>query len=179
MLKPASTAHSTNGHGIAEQAIELFTDLPPDLVLQQLAFMSAEEIPAYETLLQRLKNRPTRRLLKTTRHDRHFGLCYIEPRHRFGLLSDELMSKIVAAHNQFYENLPAELRNAIERYDPAKYIAAATVMDNVLFGRVGNNHPSARIIYAPSSMTFLTSWGSMPSFWMSAWTSTSAPPAFG
>ncbi|TIX96225.1 MAG: ABC transporter ATP-binding protein, partial [Mesorhizobium sp.] len=32
---------------------------------------------------------------------------------------------------------------AVERYDPAKYIAAATVMDNVLFGRVGNNHPDA------------------------------------
>ncbi|TGT79388.1 ABC transporter ATP-binding protein, partial [Mesorhizobium sp. M5C.F.Ca.ET.164.01.1.1] len=49
----------------------------------------------------------------------------------------------VAASNGFYENLPPELQNAVERYDPAKYIAAATVMDNVLFGRVGNNHPDA------------------------------------
>ncbi|RWM33515.1 ABC transporter ATP-binding protein [Mesorhizobium sp.] len=133
------------GMEIADQTIELFADLPPDhQFFQQLAFMSAEEIPAYETLLQRLKNRPYEAV---SENDRAMivtlSFAYIEPRHRFGLLSDELMSKIVAARNRFYENLPPELQNAIERYDPAKYIAAATVMDNVLFGRVGNNHPDA------------------------------------
>ncbi|TIU00327.1 MAG: ABC transporter ATP-binding protein, partial [Mesorhizobium sp.] len=111
---------------------------------QQLAFMSAEEIPTYETLLQRLKNRPYEAVSESDRAMIvTLSFAYIEPRHRFGLLSDELMSKIVAARNRFYENLPPELQNAIERYDPAKYIAAATVMDNVLFGRVGNNHPDA------------------------------------
>ena len=41
------------GMEIAEHAIELFADLPPDHpFFQQLAFMSAEEIPAYEILLQ-------------------------------------------------------------------------------------------------------------------------------
>ncbi|TIS68869.1 MAG: ABC transporter ATP-binding protein, partial [Mesorhizobium sp.] len=133
------------GMEIAEQAIELFADLPPDhQFFQQLAFMGAEEIPAYETLLQRLKNRPYEAV---SENDRAMivtlSFAYIEPRHRFGLLSEDLMSKIVAARNRFYETLPSELQNAIERYDPAKYIAAASVMDNVLFGRVGNNHPDA------------------------------------
>ncbi|GLS35777.1 hypothetical protein GCM10010869_13660 [Mesorhizobium tianshanense] len=133
------------GMEIAEQAIELFADLPPDhQFFQQLAFMSAEEIPIYETLLQRLKNRPHEAVSESDRAMIvTLSFAYIEPRHRFGLLSDDLMSKIVAARNRFYENLPPELQNAIERYDPAKYIAAATVMDNVLFGRVGNNHPDA------------------------------------
>ncbi|RWC33852.1 MAG: ABC transporter ATP-binding protein [Mesorhizobium sp.] len=147
VLKQAGLDRTLYGMGmeIAEQAIELFADLPPDhQFFQQLAFMSAEEIPAYETLLQRLKNRPYEAV---SENDRamivSLSFAYIEPRHRFGLLSDELMSKIVAARNRFYENLPPELQNAIERYDPAKYIAAATVMDNVLFGRVGNNHPDA------------------------------------
>ncbi|MEI5678395.1 MULTISPECIES: ABC transporter ATP-binding protein [unclassified Mesorhizobium] len=133
------------GLEIAEQAIELFADLPPDHpFFQQLAFMTPEEIPAYETLLQRLKNRPYEAVSESDRAMIvTLSFAYIEPRHRFGLLTEELMGKIVAARSRFYENLPPELQNAIERYDPAKYIAAATVMDNVLFGRVGNNHPDA------------------------------------
>ncbi|RJG40736.1 ABC transporter ATP-binding protein [Mesorhizobium sp. DCY119] len=133
------------GLEIAEQAIELFADLPPDHpFFQQLAFMTPEEIPAYETLLQRLKNRPYEAVSESDRAMIvTLSFAYIEPRHRFGLLTEELMGKIVAARNRFYENLPPELQDAIERYDPAKYIAAATVMDNVLFGRVGNNHPDA------------------------------------
>ncbi len=133
------------GLEIAEQAIELFADLPPDHpFFQQLAFMTPEEIPAYETLLQRLKNRPYEAVSESDRAMIvTLSFAYIEPRHRFGLLTEELMSKIVAARNRFYENLPPALQDAIERYDPAKYIAAATVMDNVLFGRVGHNHPDA------------------------------------
>lgn len=133
------------GLEIAEQAIELFADLPPDHpFFQQLAFMTPEEIPTYETLLQRLKNRPYEAVSESDRAMIvTLSFAYIEPRHRFGLLTEELMGKIVAARSRFYENLPPELQDAIERYDPAKYIAAATVMDNVLFGRVGNNHPDA------------------------------------
>ncbi len=65
------------------------------------------------------------------------SFSYIEPRHRFGLLNDELMAKIVDARARFHENLPADLKEVIERYDPKKFISSATLLDNVLFGRVG------------------------------------------
>lgn len=131
------------GLEIADQAIELFSDLPPDHpFFQQLAFMTAEEIPDYESLLQKLKGRPYETVSEEDRaRIVMLSFAYIEPRHRFGLLSDELMAKIVDARNRFYENLPQGLQGAIERYDPMDYTAAATVMDNVLFGRIGNNHP--------------------------------------
>ena len=39
-------------------AIELFADLPPDHpFFQQLAFMTPEEIPVYQNLLQKLKGK--------------------------------------------------------------------------------------------------------------------------
>ena len=69
------------------------------------------------------------------------SFAYIEPRHRFGLLTPELMDKIVAARNRFYENLPETLAGAIERYDPEKYTASASLMDNVLFGRISHTQP--------------------------------------
>ncbi|MFU0504846.1 ABC transporter transmembrane domain-containing protein [Pseudaminobacter sp. NGMCC 1.201702] len=133
------------GLEIARQVIELFSDLPPDHpFFQQLAFMSAEEIPAYQALSQKLEDRPYETVSESDRAlIVTLSFAYIEPRHRFGLLNEELMSKIVEARNRFYENLPSELEHAIERYDPRRYITNATLMDNVLFGRVGHNHPEA------------------------------------
>jgi putative ABC transport system ATP-binding protein len=131
------------GLEIADQAIEIFSDLPPDHpFFQQLAFMTAEEIPTYQSLLQRLKGRPFDAVAEEDRVAIiTLSFAYIEPRHRFGLLSDELMERIIAARSRFYDDLPAELKGAIEPYDPMRYTAAASVMDNVLFGRIGHNHP--------------------------------------
>ncbi|MGB3391225.1 MAG: ABC transporter ATP-binding protein [Pseudaminobacter sp.] len=131
------------GMGIADQAIELFSDLPPDHpFFQQLAFMTAEEIPAYQALLQKLNGRPYDAVSEEDRAAiTALSFAYIEPRHRFGFLTDDLMVKIVEARNRFYAGLPAALKEAIEPYDPTRYIVAATVMDNVLFGRVRHNHP--------------------------------------
>jgi putative ABC transport system ATP-binding protein len=65
------------------------------------------------------------------------SFSYIEPRHRFGLLNDELMAKIVDARARFHEGMPDDLKQVIERYDPKKFISSASLMDNVLFGRIG------------------------------------------
>jgi len=131
------------GLEIATNAIELFADLPSDHpFFQQLTFMPAEDIPEYQQLLQRLRGKSFDAASDADRAKIiKLSFAYIEPRHRFGLLTPELMGKIVAARTRFYENLPRELEGAIERYDPSRYTTAATLMDNVLFGRIGQNHP--------------------------------------
>lgn len=133
------------GLEIAEQAIELFADLPPDHpFFQQLAFMTPEEIPTYQALLQKLKGKDYD---SVSREDRvaiiSLSFAYIEPRHRFGLLTDELMKKIVEAREDFYANLPEDMAKDIEPFDPERYTIAATVMDNVLFGRIGHSQADA------------------------------------
>ena len=90
------------GLEIASNAIELFADLPPDNPLfQQLTFMTPEEIPDYQVLLQRLQGRKYADA-STADGDQIITLsfAYIEPRHRFGLLTSELMDKIVDARNR-------------------------------------------------------------------------------
>jgi putative ABC transport system ATP-binding protein len=131
------------GLEIASNAIELFSDLPPDHpFFQQLAFMTADEIPGYKVLLQKLKGRS---YATVSEQDRAqiimLSFAYIEPRHRFGLLTDDLMARIVEARSRFHEGLPKELAGAIERYDPMRFSTAASLMDNVLFGRIGHNQP--------------------------------------
>ena len=135
------------GLEIARNVIDLFRDLPGDHpFFQQLTFMTADEIPDYQMLLQRLQDIPFAQVSEPDR-DRIIGLTfsYIEPRHRFGLLNDDLMRRIVEARTSFYAGLPDDLKDAIERYDPESYNRSASVLDNVLFGRIGHKHPDAPI----------------------------------
>jgi putative ABC transport system ATP-binding protein len=126
------------GLEIATTAIELFADLPPDNPLfQQLTFMAPEEIPYYQALLQRIQGKPFEAVAEADRASIiSLSFAYIEPRHRFGLLTPELMDKIVEARHTIHAGLPPELAGELERYDPQRFAAAATLMDNVLFGRV-------------------------------------------
>ncbi|WP_274626771.1 ABC transporter ATP-binding protein [Arvimicrobium flavum] len=129
------------GLDIAAQTVELFGDLPPDHpFFQQLGFMTAEELPLYQALLQKLNGKAFE---DVSAEDRARIIAvsfeYIEPRYRFGLLTEEIMKSVIAARQRFYEGLPENLKDAIEPYDPTRYTAAATVIDNVLFGRIGHN----------------------------------------
>ncbi|WFU06394.1 ABC transporter ATP-binding protein (plasmid) [Rhizobium sp. CB3171] len=133
------------GLEIAENAVELFTDLPPDHpFFQQLTFMTAEDIPTYEALLQKLNGKG---FSAATPDERvaiiRLSFSYIEPRHRFGLLTQTLMDKIVKARAKFHEHIPADLARVIERYDPERFTASATLMDNVLFGRIAHQQADA------------------------------------
>jgi putative ABC transport system ATP-binding protein len=48
------------------------------------------------------------------------------------------MGKIVQARNTIFEGLPDDLKDALERYDPERFATAASLMDNVLFGRIAH-----------------------------------------
>ncbi|MGE6740464.1 ABC transporter transmembrane domain-containing protein [Allorhizobium pseudoryzae] len=126
------------GLEIAENMVELFRDLPPGHpFFQQLTFMKAEDIPAYEALLPKLKGHSFEKASGEERANIiRLSFAYIEPRHRFGLLTADLMAMIVEARTQFYADIPPELAEAIERYDPEHFMASASLMDNVLFGRI-------------------------------------------
>ncbi len=135
----------TMGLEIASNVVELFQDLPPDHpFFQQLDLMTAEEIPQYQSLLQKLQGRAFASVSEDDRTKMttlSFG--YVEPLHRFGLLDAELMARIVAARAIYREQLPAGLSDRFEPYDPDQFNSAANLMDNVLFGRIGHRQADA------------------------------------
>jgi len=133
------------GLEIASNAVELFNDLPPDHpFFQQLTFMTAEDIPDYQALLQKLSGRGFEAATPEERASLiRLSFSYIEPRHRFGLLTAELMEKIVKARAEFHRNIPPDLNAVIERYDPQRFTNSATLMDNVLFGRIAHQEADA------------------------------------
>jgi putative ABC transport system ATP-binding protein len=134
-LKPALMAM---GAKIAETMVELFADLPPGHpFFEQFSFISADDLPLAQQLLNRIQRggldnasaADQQRLVAIT-------FPYIEARHRLGLIDAELEGKLLAARRRFSDTLPEEYRDYIEFFDPNRYNAAATVQDNMLFGRL-------------------------------------------
>ena len=126
------------GREIAETMVELFADLPPGHeFFEQFSFIGADELPGYRALLGRLgkggyaaAGRDDRRRLIA------LAFPYVEARHRLGVIGPEVEARVLAARAAFAENLPEALAGAIEFYDPDRYKSAASLQDNILFGRL-------------------------------------------
>lgn len=130
----------TMGMSIAETTLELFQGLRRDHPFyERLNYMDPDDIPMFEALLQKLKGVP---FAKVDAEDRlamiQLSYLYIEPRHRFGILDEALMKKIVEVRETFHAAVPADLAHLFQQYDPAKYQSSATLLDNIVFGKV--NH---------------------------------------
>jgi putative ABC transport system ATP-binding protein len=133
------------GIEIASNVVELFRDLPSNHpFFQQLILMTAEEIPNFQALLGKLQNRS---MEEASREERAkfitLSFAYVEPRQRFDVLDQGLMTRIVDAREAFAENLPPELKGRIERYDLEQFNTAASIMDNVLLGRISHQYADA------------------------------------
>jgi putative ABC transport system ATP-binding protein len=126
------------GHEIAATAIELFADLPSDHpFFEQLSFMAPDEIPEYQVALARIGGLAFEAVTEEDRQRfTRLPFAYIEPRHRMGLIDEDVKGKLLALRQAFRAGLPDNLRSAIEFYDPKSYNRNASVQDNMLLGRV-------------------------------------------
>lgn len=123
------------GQSIAETMIELFRDFPADHpFFDEFSFIPASELPAYQQIMKRS------RLGQLTYADRAqlsvLPLRYVEARHRLGLITPEIRERLIAARRTFAQTLPADLKLRISFYDEVTYNTAASLLDNILLGRV-------------------------------------------
>jgi len=137
------------GTRVAETMVDLFADLPPGHELfEQFSFISAEDLPDFQTLLSRIKTQGLDTLSEAER-SRLLSLAFmmIPARHRLGLIDESLQGRLLEARATFAAQLPAELESVIEFFDPAAYNAAATLQDNILFGKrvFGKAHGASRL----------------------------------
>lgn len=137
------------GYSVAQTMLELFADLPPDHeYFRQFSFIAAEELPDYRALVARVD--PSRLdALSAEDRERLLTLPFklIPARHRLGLLTPELLDRILVARRYFQEHLPEDLRGAIAFFDPDAYNGPSSIQDNVIFGKIayGQAQAGARI----------------------------------
>jgi ABC-type multidrug transport system fused ATPase/permease subunit len=136
---------SAMGVAVATNMIEIFADIPDGHALfDRFSFFTAPERSYFQDLLARRNER--RRDAESTRdRERLIGLAlrYSESRHRLGLLDAEIEARLVKARESFSKLLPVSLKPAIEFYDPDRLCAAASLQDNLLFGRVAHDRAGA------------------------------------
>jgi putative ABC transport system ATP-binding protein len=126
------------GVEIARTMVELFADLPAGHpFFEQFSFITAEELPEYRALITRLSGRTVADVSPAERARlRALPFRYIEARHRLGLIDEAMEQRLLAARHAFAEHLPPEYASDIEFYDVGRYNGAATLQDNILFGRL-------------------------------------------
>ncbi len=126
------------GTEAARTMIELFADLPPGHeFFEQFSFIGSDELPEYQPLVARVaKDGPGN--LRPDDQTRLIALPFrlIPSRHRLGLIDEAMMDRLVAARRIFAADLPPDLRPCVEFFDTGRYNAAATLQDNILFGKL-------------------------------------------
>jgi ABC-type multidrug transport system fused ATPase/permease subunit len=133
------------GLSVATSMIEIFAEIPDGHPLfERFSFFSAADRPFFEDLVER---RTERKRGPDTARDRErligLALRYSESRHRLGLIDDRLRERLLAARGDFAKMLPSSLQPAIEFYDEARLCTAASVQDNLLFGRLASDQAGA------------------------------------
>ena len=126
------------GLSIAKTMVEIFADLPPGhSFFEQFSFIDEDELPEFRVLIQRSeKGGPS--VLSAEDRQRIVALpCkYIEARHRLGLIDESAQERILRARRRIAERIAESDPGAVESYKPESYNAAASLQDNVLFGRL-------------------------------------------
>lgn len=133
------------GYQVAATTVELFADLPPDHELfQQFSFISADDLPEAQALLQRA-DKANLAALNDEDRNRLMSLPFmlIPARHRLGLIDDDFRAAILQAREVFATDLPDALRDAVAFFEAEKYNAAANLQDNILFGKVAYGQAQA------------------------------------
>ena len=134
------------GYQVAATMVELFADLPPDHELfQQFSFISADDLPDYQALLQRA-DKSNLGALGADDRNRLMSLPFklIVARHRLGVIDDGFKASIVEARAVFHDGLPEALNGAVEFFEPDRYNAAANLQDNILFGKIAYGQAQAQ-----------------------------------
>jgi energy-coupling factor transporter ATP-binding protein EcfA2 len=137
------------GRKVAATMIELFADLPPGHeFFERFSFISADDLPEFQAMLARISSGGIHKLSEEDR-SRLLSLSFlmIPARHRLGVLDDPLKDRLLEARHAFSASLPDELRPRIEFFEPDHYNSAATVQDNILFGKrvFGQAHGQRRV----------------------------------
>ena len=134
------------GLSIARTMVEIFADLPPGHpFFEQFSFIDADDLPEYRLLVPRAEKVGIGALSETDKRLlMALPFAYSEERHRLGLIDDAVEAKFLDVRKRVLERLAAEDPEAVEVYKPDAYNSAATLMDNVLFGRIAHGRAQAQ-----------------------------------
>ena len=131
------------GRQIAGTLIDIFGELSPDNpLLENMDLMGPDEVEFYRAALRRVGGEGAVSA-KDRRAFHKLAFGYVEPRHRLGLLTDEIREAVLRGRQRFLDGNRKQACDAIAIYDPGAINPAASVQDNILFGRIVTRYAEA------------------------------------
>jgi putative ABC transport system ATP-binding protein len=133
------------GRSVAATMIEIFSGLPAGHeFFEQYSFIDAADLPEYASILSAAEAGHLGDLSREQRQ-RLLALPFklIAARHRLDVLDVAMQQRLLAARHIFRNELPAAGRGQIAFFDPDEYNAAASLQDNILFGKIAYGESDA------------------------------------
>ncbi|MHA1600048.1 MAG: ATP-binding cassette domain-containing protein, partial [Alphaproteobacteria bacterium] len=149
------------GVSIATTMVEIFAGLPPGHpFFEQFSFIDADALPEYRNLLTKVERVGEGALTAAENLAlRRLPFAYVEARHRLSLIDETIERKAVEARRLFATRLAAVDPNAVAIYRPDAYNAAASLQDNILFGRLAYGQAKAEEIVGTAMTEMLDTLG--------------------
>jgi putative ABC transport system ATP-binding protein len=133
------------GRQVAATMTEMFAGLPAEHeFFEQFSFISASDLPEFNAILSAAETGGTAGLSREQRH-RLLSLPFklIAARHRLDVLDEPMQQRLLEARRVFRAELPADAQGQIEFFDTDRYNAAASLQDNILFGKIAYGEAEA------------------------------------
>lgn len=135
------------GRQIAAMMTEMFADLPPEHeFFEQFSFISANDLSGFAAILSAVESDGIAGLRREHRH-KLLSLPFklIAARHRLDVLGERMQQRLLEARRTFRRELPEEASGQIEFFDAERYNAAASLQDNILFGKIAYGEADAPV----------------------------------
>ena len=124
------------GIAIAEIMVELFAGVSDSSdLLGSDALITADDLPAYDTLLKHIKA-VGKGKLKRDEEKKFIGLAFrlIPARHRLGIMDDEKAARVVAARKVFHERAD-RFAGRYMLFARDRFVESLTIEENIIFGK--------------------------------------------
>ena len=135
------------GRQVAATMTEMFAGLPPEHeFFEQFSFISANDLPEFSAILTTAESGGATALPREQRR-KLLSLPFklIAARHRLGVLDEPMQQRLLEARRVFRAELPDDARDQIAFFDAEHYNAAASLQDNILFGKIAYGEADAPI----------------------------------
>ena len=133
------------GRDVAATMVELFADLPTDHeYFAQYSFISGDDLPEFQTLLSRAERLGLDNMSSKDK-EKFLSLPFklIPARHRLDLITENIQMRILEARRVFAQEIRENLLESIEFFSVDSYNNAASIQDNILFGKVALDKANA------------------------------------
>ncbi|MBT7032849.1 MAG: cyclic nucleotide-binding domain-containing protein [Rhodospirillaceae bacterium] len=128
------------GQRLAEIMVDLFKGLPADHEFwERFSFIGSDDLPDFESILARISQGGLE-VIPAEDRSRLLALPFklIPARHHIGLIEDDFMDRMLEARRAFEAGLSDDLHKSVEFFDAGSYNAAASIQDNILFGKLAS-----------------------------------------